>query len=207
MNNPKIGDTIVCENGFRYECVTRELLQDKGYTPPEESTIFGFRERGEDTPGWTSWEYLTDCYTNGFEIVDVIPCDVISDQINMEDAFQTQDGRPVRILAVDLEGTQCVAAVILSGEFSHAYLTTATGQAAYGPCSIVRVPQTDWSKVAIDTPIFVRDVASDEWQARHFAGLWDGTSGTYIQAFYSGRTSHSQGDFAKDPWKYGKLAK
>ena len=61
-------------------------------------------------------------------------------------------------------------------------------------------PETDWSKVEVDTPILVRDHESQEWDARHFAKYENET----VYAWDSGRTSWS-GDGVTE-WKYAKLA-
>ena len=62
-------------------------------------------------------------------------------------------------------------------------------------------PETDWSKVAVDTPILVRDYESQEWEARHFAKYEDGV----IYTWDGGSTSWtSKGNVTE--WKYAKLA-
>ena len=63
-------------------------------------------------------------------------------------------------------------------------------------------PEVDWSKVAVDTPILVRDYESQEWEARHFAKYEDGV----IYSWDGGSTSWtSRGNVTE--WKYAKLAK
>ena len=63
-------------------------------------------------------------------------------------------------------------------------------------------PETDWSKVEVDTPILVRDYESQEWEARHFAKYEDGV----IYSWDGGSTSWtSKGNVTE--WKYAKLAK
>ena len=63
-------------------------------------------------------------------------------------------------------------------------------------------PETDWSKVAVDAPILVRDYESQEWEARHFAKYEDGV----IYAWDGGSTSWtSKGNVTE--WKSAKLAK
>ena len=64
-------------------------------------------------------------------------------------------------------------------------------------------PETDWSKVEVDTPILVRDSDNEEWTKRHFARYENGT----IYAWVSGRTSWASID-SDDVfgWKYAKLA-
>ena len=62
-------------------------------------------------------------------------------------------------------------------------------------------PEVDWSKVAVDTPILVRDYESQEWEARHFAKYEDGV----IYSWDGGSTSWtSRGNVTE--WKYAKLA-
>lgn len=62
-------------------------------------------------------------------------------------------------------------------------------------------PETDWSKVAVDTPILVRNYEDFVWSKRHFAKYENGD----VYAWSSGRTSWSQErDMVR--WKYAKLA-
>ena len=62
-------------------------------------------------------------------------------------------------------------------------------------------PETDWSKVKVDTPILVRDFEGSDWLRRHFAKYENGT----VYAWDGGDTSWSGGDVMTD-WKYAKLA-
>lgn len=62
-------------------------------------------------------------------------------------------------------------------------------------------PQIDWSKVAVDTPILVKECETDGWVRRYFAKYKNGK----IFAFVSGSTSWTS-DGSMFPWKYGKLA-
>lgn len=59
----------------------------------------------------------------------------------------------------------------------------------------------DWSKVPIDTPIFVRDSKLQKWRPRHFCDF----RGGQIYAYADGTTSHSAEGKAF-PWEYAKLA-
>ena len=61
-------------------------------------------------------------------------------------------------------------------------------------------PETDWSKVEVDTPILVRDYEGQEWANRYFAKYENET----IYAWDSGRTSWTAEDVTE--WKYAKLA-
>lgn len=63
-------------------------------------------------------------------------------------------------------------------------------------------PPVDWSKVAVDTPILVRDHENREWTRRHFAKIKNGT----VLAWRGGATSWSEDDEETIPWKYAKLA-
>lgn len=63
-------------------------------------------------------------------------------------------------------------------------------------------PPVDWSKVAVDTPILVRDHENREWTRRHFATIKNGT----VFAWCGGATSWSEDDEETVPWKYAKLA-
>lgn len=62
-------------------------------------------------------------------------------------------------------------------------------------------PEVDWSKVAIDTPILVRNYESQEWEARYFAKYEDGV----IYAWDGGSTSWSSKGNVRE-WNYAKLA-
>ena len=58
----------------------------------------------------------------------------------------------------------------------------------------------DWTQVAIDTPILVKDRAMDNWQKRYFAGYEDGM----IVAYNDGTTSWSANN-SRTKWEQGKL--
>lgn len=64
-------------------------------------------------------------------------------------------------------------------------------------------PPVDWSKVAVDTPILVRDSEEETWRKRHFAKYEDNT----VYAWSAGSTSWSayRSDNIID-WKMAKLA-
>lgn len=62
-------------------------------------------------------------------------------------------------------------------------------------------PPVDWSKVAVDTPILVRDCESGEWLPMHFAKYEDG----HVFAFRNGMTSWSS-HCDMFYWEYAKLA-
>ena len=60
-------------------------------------------------------------------------------------------------------------------------------------------PPVDWSKVAVDTPILIRDSSFSEWGKRYFAKYENGI----VYAWSNGTTSWS-GDKCT-PWKLAKL--
>lgn len=60
-------------------------------------------------------------------------------------------------------------------------------------------PPVDWSKVAVDTPILIRDSNFSEWGKRYFAKYENGI----VYAWSNGATSWS-GDGCT-PWKLAKL--
>lgn len=61
----------------------------------------------------------------------------------------------------------------------------------------------DWSKVEVDTPIFVRNRIKDMWKCRYFAKYEDGK----VYTWCGGRTSWSN-VIAYEPvnWEYAELA-
>lgn len=61
----------------------------------------------------------------------------------------------------------------------------------------------DWSKVEVDTPIFVRNRIEDMWKCRYFAKYEDGK----VYTWCGGRTSWSNA-IAYEPvnWEYAELA-
>lgn len=61
----------------------------------------------------------------------------------------------------------------------------------------------DWSKVAVDTPIFVKDYKCDAWKKRYFAFYKDET----VYAWANGATTWSaENDRNIIPWAHAKLA-
>lgn len=64
-------------------------------------------------------------------------------------------------------------------------------------------PPVDWSKVAVDTPILVRDREKEAWRRRYFAKYENGI----VYAWYEGTTSWSvHGAVDMVGWKMAKLA-
>lgn len=61
-------------------------------------------------------------------------------------------------------------------------------------------PETDWSKVEVDTPILVRDFEDKNWNRRYFAKYEDGIVHAW-EGGYTSWTGHSM-----TGWNYAKLA-
>ena len=63
-------------------------------------------------------------------------------------------------------------------------------------------PKIDWSKVAVDTPILVRDKEKGKWHKRYFAKFKNGV----VSAWYNGATSWSEDGKSSREWRQAKLA-
>ena len=61
-------------------------------------------------------------------------------------------------------------------------------------------PETDWSKVEVDTPILVKQGENGTWIERHFAEYKNGI----IYTWKDGHTSWTEDSMTG--WKYAKLA-
>lgn len=63
-------------------------------------------------------------------------------------------------------------------------------------------PETDWSKVEVDTPILVRDSENTEWLKKYFAKYENG----HVYVWNLGRTSWTApNDKSVSAWSYAKL--
>ena len=58
----------------------------------------------------------------------------------------------------------------------------------------------DWTKITVDTPIYVRASECDTWEKRYFASF----KGAMIYAYNDGQTKWTSGG-KMFPWKYAKL--
>lgn len=63
-------------------------------------------------------------------------------------------------------------------------------------------PSVDWSKVAVDTPIYVRRSEDEQWKKRHFAKYECGR----VHTWCDGATSWSSDAYITSIWKFAKLA-
>lgn len=64
-------------------------------------------------------------------------------------------------------------------------------------------PETDWSKVEVDTPILVRGSEDGDWLRRHFAKYEGGIVYTWKDGHTSWTVSH---DKEVTGWNFAKLA-
>ena len=64
-------------------------------------------------------------------------------------------------------------------------------------------PPVDWSKVAVDTPILVRDSREEAWRKRHFAKYENGKVYTWLGGTTSWSAERSSNVTV---WKMAKLA-
>lgn len=71
-------------------------------------------------------------------------------------------------------------------------------------CNLIweREPEVDWSKVPVDTKIYVRDEPDHAWKRGHFAKYEDGK----VYTFMNGYTSWTVSNEYSYPWEYAKLA-
>lgn len=63
-------------------------------------------------------------------------------------------------------------------------------------------PTVDWTKVAVDTPIFVKDSEKEVWEKKHFAKYENGK----VYTWRSGKTSWSSHTCTMIGWEMAKLA-
>ena len=63
-------------------------------------------------------------------------------------------------------------------------------------------PEVDWSKVKVDTPIYVRCSDDEKWVPRYFAKFEDGR----VYAWSDGTTSFTTPIAGAVDWEYAKLA-
>lgn len=96
---------------------------------------------------------------------------------------------------------------VMSGGFTKSVDTIAEIMPNIDVCGILDIAKelgiVDWSKVAVDTPVFVRDSENDVWKCRYFAKYEYGKVYTWVD----GRTSWSN-KILDVPvcWKYAILA-
>lgn len=65
-------------------------------------------------------------------------------------------------------------------------------------------PEIDWTKVPVDTPVYVRDDSSNDWSKRYFC-RFDPDNNLYY-CYFEGSTSWSNEQNTVCEWKQCKLA-
>ena len=90
-------------------------------------------------------------------------------------------------------------------EFNNIY--SCKGQFVEWANSEYKEPEIDWTKVPVDTPVYVRDSSGGQWNKRHFH-KFDVNSKLYY-CYYDGQTSwtsEEDGDDAYTYWEQCKIA-
>lgn len=89
-------------------------------------------------------------------------------------------------------------------KFNSAYNNCKANAMKWAAEEYIEPADVDWSKVPVDTKIWVRDSENSKWYPRYFAKYEDGA----VYTFYNGRTSWSSDDKVPwaYPWAYAKLA-
>jgi len=94
--------------------------------------------------------------------------------IDITKKYRTRDGRPVRVLCVDLKGEQPVVALIMCADGDESVLVfDADGKYLHKsrePANLDLIEISPYEDFKIDEPVMVRDTTDDHWQPRHFAG-------------------------------------
>lgn len=105
-------------------------------------------------------------------------------KIQKDKKYRTVVGNyPARVICTDKIGEQ--PCIVLYKHLSEEVVMslTAHGENCYGIKTIEEVPEVDWSKVLIDTPIWIEYSGAPV----HFAGFEQGI----VRCFKDGRTSHT----------------
>lgn len=96
---------------------------------------------------------------------------------------------------------------VISGEFTKSVDTVKEIMPNIDGCGILDIAEelgiVDWSKVAVDTPIYVREYESHAWEKRHFAFFKNGKVYSWVSGVTSWTTDNKDYVFS---WKYAKLA-
>ena len=120
-------------------------------------------------------------------------------KIQKDKKYRTVKGKhPARVVCMDaLGGDKCVVLYEISGT---EWTVKVNEYGEYWDCKIIEeVPEVDWSKVAIDTPIWVTFLEVPV----HFAEFEQGV----VRYFKDGRTSHTENDKLSVPPECAKLTK
>lgn len=106
-------------------------------------------------------------------------------------------------IAVDKEGKLCDCNVILCSDCAWSDKNRCRERFKEWAEQEYVEPPVDWSKVPVDTKVYVRDSDSDPWEPRYFAKFEDGK----IFVWTNGATSFSRNSVCGFSWwNQGKLA-
>ena len=109
-------------------------------------------------------------------------------------------GGRIAVSKVTLEPIACNSLECRECLFStHSFLNCCADEREKWANSEYVEPPVDWSKVAVDTPILVRDNSGCEWIKKHFAKYENGS----VYVWNNGATSWSGDGCA--PWELAKL--
>lgn len=118
-------------------------------------------------------------------------------KIEMDKKYRTGDGRPVRILCMDLKNRNYpVVVAVKEGAQEHVISYTPEGHCYADQVDADEdlVEISPFEGMEIDDKIWVRASSGGGWVPRHYAG----NNGRSIDAWNDGKTSHSTD--AKSPW-------
>ena len=73
-------------------------------------------------------------------------------------------------------------------------------EAEYAEEEYAEQPEVDWSKIPIDTKIYVKNSENDDWKERHFSAFKNGK----VFAYLNGKTSFTS--IVSEEWRFAKLA-
>lgn len=122
---------------------------------------------------------------------------------------RTREGLPARIICTDRVAEKFKIMALVLNHNGEEYVASYRENLSYfGDGSSSRhdlfegvEPEPDWSKVEIDTKVFVRDSDDKTWLPRHFAGV----KGSHFCTWISGTTSFTA-DGNRILWLQMKLA-
>lgn len=136
----------------------------------------------------------------------------MTNKIEMGKTYKSRDGRAVRVLCVDRKairvgGESVVALVSNEDGYEDSVILHSDGRywGTLGDSEYDIFEHSPWEDVKVDTKIYVRDEATDEWVPRHFA-FYDKTE-CRVNAFCHGESSFtSSGAGEHVSWVFAKLA-
>lgn len=115
----------------------------------------------------------------------------VMNKIDLNKKYRSVETKlPVRILCVDKNDPKYPVVYLVMHPITGrevVYSCSENGTAWADTKIIEEVPQVDWSKVAVDTPVWVRYYSNSKIHRRHFKEFKDGT----VCVYPNGLTSHT----------------